>query len=192
MFHKFKMKNMLQRASPVMIFTGILSLLFGVILFTWTRITVLSLVWLFTVLAFIQGLSHIIMAIRSQDREEYWWWLLLLGIVYMAGGLFALADPTATALFLMIVMGLTWLVQGLLQVIVAIQLRKEIGNEGWLIVAGIASMAVGTYIVSSPRQGAMDLIGLITIYAILFGLLMILFGFKARAWIRHHDEDLMF
>lgn len=192
MLHRFRMKNLLQRAAPVLILTGVLSVAFGIILFTWPGITLLSLVWLFTVLAFVRGISHVIMAIRAQDREEYWWWLLLLGVVNVTGGLFALAYPAATALFLIVIMGCTWLVEGVLQVIVAIQLRREIRGEGWLILAGLASMAVGIYIVTSLRQSAMDLIGLITIYAILFGMLMILFGFKARAWIRHYDEDLMY
>jgi len=117
--------------------------------------------------------------------------LLLLGIINGTAGLFAVFYPGITSLFLIKVMGATWLVAGLIQVIAAIQLRREIVGEVWLGIAGLASVLVGLFVLVNPASSALALLWLIGLYAVLFGIVMIIFGIRAKRWRRSFYEDIM-
>jgi uncharacterized membrane protein HdeD (DUF308 family) len=69
---------------------------------------------------------------------------------------------------------------GLLQVIGAIALRKEI-DHGWLMaLGGVLGAALGVTIMLFPSDAAVSIIWLIAGTAILLGLLLVLFAWKLR------------
>jgi uncharacterized membrane protein HdeD (DUF308 family) len=69
---------------------------------------------------------------------------------------------------------------GVLEIATAIRLRKEIQGEGWMILSGIASIIFALLLMVFPGVGALGLIWLIALYAIIFGVMLILLGFKLR------------
>jgi uncharacterized membrane protein HdeD (DUF308 family) len=75
----------------------------------------------------------------------------------------------------------TWsVVIGVLQIIAAIQLRREIANEWYLALGGAASVLFGIYVFTSPGAGALALVWLISFYAFVFGITLIAVGFRVR------------
>jgi len=73
-------------------------------------------------------------------------------------------------------------VTGLLALVAAIRLRKEIENELWLGLAGIASVAFGLLLVARPGAGVLTVLWLIAVYAIAFGVTLVLLAFRTRAF----------
>ena len=65
-------------------------------------------------------------------------------------------------------------------VVAAIRLRQEITNEWLLILAGAISVLFGIVIAIYPRSGALGVIWIIGIYAIVFGVLLIILSFRLR------------
>ena len=51
----------------------------------------------------------------------------------------------------------------------AIQLRREIDNECWMALGGIASIVFGAFLVASPGTGLLLLVWLVGIWSVVFG-----------------------
>ena len=73
------------------------------------------------------------------------------------------------------------LATGVLEIIAAIQLRKPVENEWLLALGGLASVLFGVLLFVFPGEGALTLLWLISLYAIVFGVLLIALGIRLRS-----------
>jgi len=64
--------------------------------------------------------------------------------------------------------------------LLAIWLRKEIQMEWFLVLGGIASLVFGLALAIAPGTGALALLWLIAAFAVLIGVLAIIWGFRLR------------
>lgn len=158
---------------------GVLALLFGVIAFVWPGLTILSLTYVFGFYAILDGIFALVAAwnFRSQDR---WWVLLLEGLLGLAAGVIAFVSPGITALALLWVIAAWAILTGILEIVAAIQLRQEIENEVWLGLGGLASIVFGVLLVIWPGSGLVTISWLIGGYAIVFGISMLILGFRLQ------------
>src|SRR5262249_61229863 len=71
-------------------------------------------------------------------------------------------------------------VMGSFQIVVAIRLRKEIENEWLLGLSGVVSVIFGVLMFLQPAAGAVAVVWIIGAYAIFFGVLLIVLGFRLK------------
>ena len=69
----------------------------------------------------------------------------------------------------------------MLEIAAAIRLRKEIEGELWLALAGAGSVLFGVLLLTRPGIGALAVVWMIGLYAVMFGGLLIALGFRVRA-----------
>jgi uncharacterized membrane protein HdeD (DUF308 family) len=181
------MKNLLHRLSGTMIISGILNLMFGAFALIWPGVTLLTLVWIFAIVMMIQGLYQLASTLLHRGEKKHSWIFFLLAFINLGVGIAALLYSHVTVLFVIMLMGLTWLATGMLQIIAAFRLRKEIHNEGWLVIIGLISILSGLLVLLKPGDGALALLWLIASYAIAFGIGLLILGFKAKRWITFDD-----
>jgi uncharacterized membrane protein HdeD (DUF308 family) len=62
-------------------------------------------------------------------------------------------------------------------------LRELIKNEWILILAGLVSVAFGVFLIARPEAGVLAVLALIGVYAIVLGVLLVLFAFKIRSFV---------
>ena len=67
-----------------------------------------------------------------------------------------------------------------LEIVAAIQLRKQIDDEWWLVLAGAASILFGILLLVNPGPGALAVLWIIGFYALLFGVTLIMLSFRLR------------
>jgi uncharacterized membrane protein HdeD (DUF308 family) len=158
---------------------GIAGILFGIITFFAPGISLAALVLLFGAYAFADGVLSIVSAVRRRGADR-WWLLLLQGIVGIGAGVVTLLWPGITAIALLFVIAAWALVGGALQVAAAIRLRKVITGEWLLALGGVLSIALGVLLVLFPGPGALALVIWIGAYAFVFGILLLVLGFKLR------------
>jgi uncharacterized membrane protein HdeD (DUF308 family) len=163
---------------------GICAILFGVLTFIWPGITLVSLVLLYGAYALVDGVLSLVAAIKGGAPAPRWW-LALVGVLGIAAGLVTLALPTITAILLLYFIAGWMIATGVIEIIGAIRLRKEIDNEWWLVAAGALSVLVGVIIAIAPGAGALGLLFVIGAYAIVFGVMLVGLAFRLR---RHSHE----
>jgi uncharacterized membrane protein HdeD (DUF308 family) len=72
------------------------------------------------------------------------------------------------------------IVTGVLEIVAAMKLRKEITGEWLLVLAGLASVVFGVLLLLMPGPGALVLVWWIGAYALVFGILLVVLAFKLR------------
>ncbi|SEA11674.1 HdeD family acid-resistance protein [Microbulbifer marinus] len=164
----------------LLLLRGVAAVIFGVLCFIWPGLSLLALVVLFGAYALLDGFLALIAAVLGRHKSTPLWWLILAGLISVAAGIATFAYPQVTALVLVIFIGAWALVRGAFEIIGAFHLRKEISSEWLLMAVGLLSMIFGIAILANPGAGALALIWLIGIYAILFGLPMIWLAFRLR------------
>jgi uncharacterized membrane protein HdeD (DUF308 family) len=85
-----------------------------------------------------------------------------------------------TALALLFYIAIWAIATGVLQIVAAIRLRKEMEGEWMLILGGLASVTFGVILTASPGAGALGVLWLIGTYAIVFGALLVMLALKVR------------
>ena len=172
-------KSALHRSWWLLLLRGIAAVVFGVLTFAWPQISLLSLIIVYGAYALVDGVLAVVAAVRGGGLAPRWW-LALSGVLGIGAGAVAFVWPGLTALVLIYLIGFWSIMRGVLEVIGAIHLRKEIANEWTLAAAGILSILFGLILVFAPGPGALGLLWLIAAWAILFGALMIFVAFKVR------------
>lgn len=155
---------------------GIFAVLFAFAAFAWPGMTLLILTIFFGAYAIVDGVTSIVMAFGNKK----WFWYLLGGIVSIAAGVIAFTYPVKTAVVLIIIIGAWAFVKGIFEIVAAIQLRKEIENEWLMVLGGVASIIFGLLVMIRPGPGALAVTWLIALYALIFGLLYIVLGFRLK------------
>jgi uncharacterized membrane protein HdeD (DUF308 family) len=72
------------------------------------------------------------------------------------------------------------LITGVFEIVAAIQLRRVITGEWMLILGGLLSIVFSVLLVVFPGVGAVSVIWLIGIYAVVFGVSEIFLAFRLR------------
>ncbi|MGH8789846.1 MAG: HdeD family acid-resistance protein [Cupriavidus necator] len=160
---------------------GLFAVIFGFFAFFAPIATLAALVIVFGAYAAADGLMALMMAISGKDRETSDRWILALqGLLGLGVGALTWFSPAITALSLLLYIAAWTLATGVLQIVAAIKLRKEIPNEWWLILAGLVSIAFAFLVLWQPVAGALAVLWLIGSWAIVCGILLIGVGLRLR------------
>ncbi|MBB1154982.1 MULTISPECIES: HdeD family acid-resistance protein [Amycolatopsis] len=175
-----------RRAWPLVLTRGILGVLFGVLALVWPGITVLALAFLFGIYVLIDAAGAIMQAFRPGDgthRIAY----ALLGVLGLVAGIMTLVWPGVTVLVLATLVGAWAVVTGIMEIVAAIRLRKQITGEAFLIVAGALSVIAGVLVLFHPIAGAFGVALLIGIYAVIYGVTLVVLSFRLRSLAKSAD-----
>jgi len=169
---------MFKSLSTSLIARGILALAVGVIALAWPGVTVLALVILFAVYAFIASGMEAARGFSSRSAGPVIGHLLL-GLADLAAGVIALAWPGPTALVLVLIVGVWAVTAGLIEIAAAFGAGQPAGTRAMYILGGLASAAFGVVLCTRPGLGAITL-------ALLFGL----FNLIAGTWMLVQGTEL--
>ena len=173
----------LARSWGWIVLRGVAAILFGVLAFAWPNLTLTVLVIFWGAYALSDGLLALIAAFRIRDGGRPMWPLVVVGVLGIAAGVLTFMWPGMTALILLSFIAAWALITGIFQVVAAIRLRKMISNEWLLALSGLLSIAFGALMIARPGAGAVAVIWIIGWYAILFGLVHVMLGFRLRGLV---------
>lgn len=159
---------------------GVAALFFGLGALLWPGLTLAVLVLLFGAYALVDGIFAIVTGIAARHEQERWWMMLLAGVASALTGVLTLLWPGITALVLLYFIAGWSMVTGILQIAAAIRLRREIEGEWLLGLAGVGSVIFGILLATLPGPGALALIWLIGVYALVYGILLLVLAFRLR------------
>jgi uncharacterized membrane protein HdeD (DUF308 family) len=117
----------------------------------------------------------------ATPQSHGWALLLVWGVAWVVLGLFLLFQPGVTAILLVQIMAVFWVVGGVIDLVTGLT-HGEHPHRGWHIFGGILSIAAGVIIMAHPLVGAIVTIAfgffLLAITAIVNGLINLVGGFK--------------
>jgi uncharacterized membrane protein HdeD (DUF308 family) len=163
-----------------LVLRGAAAVIFGILAYVWPGITFTVLVLFFGAYALWDGVFALIAAFRTQAERR--WPLVLEGLVGIAAGVLTFIWPGAATLALLLIIGAWAFVTGIFEIVAAIRLREEIEGEWLLLVSGLLSVLFGIALAIWPAAGLVAVTWLIGAYSIVFGILLIVLGFRLRNW----------
>jgi uncharacterized membrane protein HdeD (DUF308 family) len=160
----------LRRTSTSLILLGILAVIVGLVAIAWPGITILALVILFAIYAFIDAGLQVMRAFSS-DRAGPVIGHLLLALLDLGAGVFAIAWPGPTALVLVLIFGIWAFFAGFFEIARAFAAGEGAGTRVLYLIGGFVSILFGIVVFAHPGIGAVTL-------ALLFGLFSLVYGFQ--------------
>ena len=171
------------------ILRGVVAIGFGVLAFVAPGFGIGLLVGLFAAWALIDGVNNLLTGIRTRGQDRSWWIEILEGVVGVAAGVIALLLPGLAAEILILLIAAWAIVTGILEIVLAVRLRKVIAGEAWMALAGVASILFGVVIFLFPAAGALSIVWLIGSFAIAFGVFLVMLGWRLRGVDRMARRD---
>jgi uncharacterized membrane protein HdeD (DUF308 family) len=167
---------------------GVLAFIFGVAAMFMPAAAVLAMTIVFGAYALVDGALFVVAGIRKARQGRRWWTLVFTGALGIAAGLIALIAPHvatfALMAFLWTLLGLWAVSTGILEVIAAVRLRREIRGEWLLALDGILSVLLGAAVpillVLYPLAGMVALGLMIGAYALVSGIVLLVLAYKLR------------
>ena len=150
-----RLAAILRRTWWILLMRGLFAIAFGILTWVLPGVSLAALVLLFGAYVMADGLLGVWSAVAGRKEHEHWWVLLLIGLLGIAVGLLTFLAPGVTALVLLFYIAIWAIATGVLQIVVAIRLRKEIRGEWLLVLGGLASVLFGVLLVAKPAAGAL-------------------------------------
>ena len=176
--------TLLSRSWWVLLVRGLIAIAIGVVAWFRPGLSLAALVLLFGAYMLADGILGVWTAITGRKEHEDWGLVLLWGLIGVGVGIMTLVAPGLTAIALLFYVAAWAIATGVLEIVAAIRLRKEMRNEWLLIVGGIVSVALGILLMARPGAGVITLVWLIGSYAVIFGLLLVILSFNVRSFGR--------
>jgi uncharacterized membrane protein HdeD (DUF308 family) len=167
--------------SSLLIVRGIIGVAIGFVAIAWPGVTIAVLVVIFGFYALIDGFTNLLLGLTRRAAHGRSWVHALQGIVGIAAGVLTFIWPGVTALVLVLFIASWAIVTGVIEVVAAIKLRKEITGEWLLALSGLLSVAFGVLVLAFPFAGAVGISWVLGSYAIIGGFILIALGVRLRS-----------
>jgi uncharacterized membrane protein HdeD (DUF308 family) len=161
--------------SSYYLWSGAFSILAGILVLVWPKLTLATLVFLISVWLLISGVFSLVESIRS-IKKGGWAWLALggLGLLQLGVGAYLVQRPGVTALTVVTLLGLLFVMQGFVFVARTFLTPNIDGGQRALsMVFAILSLVAGVWVWRYPLQSGLAFVWLVGLYAIISGTLQI-------------------
>lgn len=152
---------------------GALSIVFGVLIVAWPGITLKAFLVILGVYLLASGAVTLIGSVVN--RGGNWAAGMVLGFLSVVAGLYVFANPEISALVALSLIAIWSVVVGTIMLIAGFGAEKD---GIWLVIAGAVSVLFGIWVFANPREGALALVWLISIYSIVSGIFLAIGAFK--------------
>ncbi|QIL82074.1 HdeD family acid-resistance protein [Diaphorobacter sp. HDW4A] len=173
------LRDTVGRSWWVILLFGIFSALFGVMALVNPLGAGAGLTWAIGVLAIAEGVVGLIGAFGKGAGVSRGW-MIFYAAVSILFGVMAVMNPLSMAATIATVTGFWFIFSGVMRIVWAVRVRKEIDNEWLLILGGVISIVLGGLLVAAPVAGVLVGAIWIGIGALVYGLLQIWAAFKLR------------
>ena len=158
---------------------GVAAVLFGLAALIWPGLTLAVLIILYGAYAVVDGVFAIVAGLRA-DSGTGKWLFVAEGALSILAGLIAVFWPGVSAVFLLYIIAFWAIFGGLLRIVGAVLLRREIENEWTMALGGALWVLLGIVLFVLPGAGLLSLSWLIGIFALGAGITLIVLAFRVR------------
>src|SRR6516164_7440415 len=170
------------------VIVGALTLILGLIVALPPSTSVNVIAVLLGILMILSGIFHLIRVFDPQEAHRVW--LGIAGLLFIVIGVILIRHLHLTRSIIGLVIGITWIVQGLTALIGGISGGVREGRAWWIIF-GVVSLIAGIVVVSAPASSLDVLATLLGIWFVIMGIFEIIGGFLIRhALHKANDREM--
>jgi len=165
---------------------GVITVTLGLIVTFYPSATLNAIAALFGLLLILSGIFHLIRVFGGSEAHRVW--MGISGLLLLVIGVVMLRHLHLTVALVGLIIGITWIVQGVTALIVSFAGGAREGR-GWWIFFGIFSLVGGIVITALPTESVKVLAVLIGIWFIIQGLFEIAGGLRIRQEARREQRS---
>jgi uncharacterized membrane protein HdeD (DUF308 family) len=170
--------NALSRNWWATVLRGLLAIAVGILAWYRPDIFWASLVLVFGVYAVVDGVFAIVAAINGETRDRAFH--LFEGLLGIVVGVIVFLYPDQAGAAIVLVIGLWAAATGVVEIVSAVRLRREIADEWLLGLGGVLSVILGTILIARPQFGQVATTYVLGSYALIFGVVLVMLGLRLR------------
>lgn len=166
---------------------GIFAVIFGIIALASPAVAFTAITLTFGIYAIVDGVFTVGHAIRVRATFKHWGWLVVQGVLSVLAGAAALILPGIVGLFGGLVILWTIVIWNISHGFVGIRTAAGAASGSartWGIIAGVLSVLFGILLgvltLVTPGSALLGLIWLVGIYAIVFGVMLVVTAITVR------------
>ncbi len=158
---------------------GVALLLFGLVAVFWPGLTLVTFVYLFSAFLLVSGLVGVITALVSIGNKG-WFVGLLMGLLELGVGLYLVRHPLVSFATLILLLGLSFIVRGVIEVVSALSGNDMATSKTLAIIGGLLGVIVGVMVLNQPAASGVVFVWLVGLYALLMGPVVIALSLDAK------------
>jgi uncharacterized membrane protein HdeD (DUF308 family) len=163
------------------VLNGLIAILFGLLVIFIKEETIVKLTLYFGLLILVIGAILLIVAISNMKKEKPHALLLAESIAaILIGAIIAFYPQQSLQLFLILV-GIWATIIGLMQIIMAVQMKNKVSNHSMFTINGVITLVFGLLLFFNPMGAIKALMVVIGLLALASGVLLIYLGIKVKA-----------
>jgi uncharacterized membrane protein HdeD (DUF308 family) len=175
--------SVLARSWQAVLFLGVLTVILGVIVSFHPSGSLNVLAVLVGILMIVSGIFNLIRVFDPEESHRVW--LGIAGLLFIALGVYLIRHLHVTVAVIGLIVGITWIIQGVAALIGGISGGVREGR-GWWIAFGVISLAAGIVVAATPVTSLNVLAVLLGVWFIVMGVFEIIGGFMIR-----HDARIL-
>jgi len=166
---------------------GVLSLILGLIVAFHPTGSLNVLAVLIGIFMILSGIFHLVRVFDA--RESHRVWLGIAGLLFIVIGVILIRHLHLTRALIGLIVGITWIVQGVTALVGGIAGGPREGR-GWWIAFGVISLIAGIVVTATPTDSLTVLAVLVGIWSIIMGIFEIIGAFLLRRMVRSGESAL--
>lgn len=156
---------------------GFISLIAGIVLLAWPDRTERVVAVILGILFVVSGFGQAAESVTTHRRGTYWGLLLIRGLINLGIGLALIFWSSATITAIVWLIGLDFVITGLLALVVSFMLEKDMGR-GKLLLEAIITIGIGIIIMVWP-SATKNVLGIVVgVALVLLGALFLYSGYS--------------
>lgn len=156
---------------------GVLTLILGIIVTAHPTGSLNVVAILLGVLMILSGIFHLIRVFDPNELHRVWGGVT--GLLFVVLGVILIRHLHLTRAVIGLVIGISWIVQGLTSLLAGLTGAVREGR-GWWIAFGLVSLVAGIVVASAPAASLSALAVLLGIWFIIMGIFEVIAGFLIR------------
>lgn len=151
----------------VFVVEGIALILLGIAAIAWPGLSLYTFAVLFGIYALVAGVVNVVGGIVGLKAGWSAVARVVLGILLVAAGAYVFNHPGITALTLVLIVGFTFVIKGVMEIVTAFTENEE--HKALAIVGGVLGILVGLIMLRYPVGGGLAYVWVLGIYALVAG-----------------------
>jgi uncharacterized membrane protein HdeD (DUF308 family) len=172
-------KILCKRTWWVFLVGGIAGVIFGLLAFSQPMTAWLVVAVFFAASILVDGAFNVFGSIQHRDKDG-WWIMLLMGVLGGVVGGYALLNPLVSMAAFIYLVAFQAIMLGVFLAMLGYKVRAATEREWILYLAGGLSILFGVLVIVNPTVGGVSVILMIATWAIITGVLKVIFAFKVK------------